>query len=202
MINLGGIMSNFDSRAKNWDTEEKINRSKSVADVIKKQVKLNNNMKVLDFGCGTGLLSYFLIDYVKSIHAIDLSENMLKILKEKNTDNKNITTELTGIFDINSKFDLIVSSMVMHHIENTPKLAKKLYDSTTDNGIVAIADLAFEDGSFHSSHEGVFYNGFKPEFIITTFKNVGFSDVSIIPNIFIMKKNNKEYPLFLLIAKK
>jgi len=195
-------MSNFDSQAKNWDTEDKINRGNAIAKTIIDQVKLNKNINALDFGCGTGLLTYSIIDYVKSVHAIDLSKNMLETLNNKNHDNKNITTELTGIFDISSKFDLIMSSMVMHHIEDTPKLARKLYDSITDHGAIAIADLIYEDGSFHDSQDGVFYNGFKFEVLDETFKNAGFSDVTIIKNVFIIKKNNKEYPLFLLIARK
>jgi len=195
-------MSNFNERAKNWDVESKIERGNAIAKSIKTNIKLNKNMNVLDFGCGTGLLIFPLIEKVGAIHGIDLSPNMLDILKEKGKNYKNLTTELTGIFEITSTFDLIMSSMVMHHIENITKLAKKLYDSLNPHGMVAIADLMKEDGSFHDSLDGVYALGFSNEFLEKIFKEAGFKEIKVVENIFIMEKNDKKYPLFLLVGKK
>jgi len=195
-------MSNFNERAKDWDTESKIERGNAIARSIKNNIKLNKNMKILDFGCGTGLLIFPLIDEVGTAQGIDLSPNMLDILKEKGKSYKNLTTELTGIFEITSTFDLIMSSMVMHHIEDITKLAKKLYDSLNPNGVIAIADLMKEDGSFHDSLDGIYALGFSNDFLEKIFKDAGFKEVKIVENIFIIEKNEKKYPLFLLIGKK
>ncbi len=195
-------MSNFNERAKDWDTESKIERSNAIARSIKNNIKLDENMNILDFGCGTGLLIFPLIEKVGAVHGIDLSPNMLDILKEKGKDYKNLTTELTGIFEITSTFDLIMSSMVMHHIEDITKLAKKLYDSLNPNGVIAIADLMKEDGSFHGSLDGIYFLGFSNDFLEEIFKDAGFKEVKIVENIFIIEKNEKKYPLFLLIGKK
>jgi len=195
-------MSNFNERAKDWDTESKIERSNAIARSIKNNIKLDKNMNILDFGCGTGLLIFPLIEKVGAVHGIDLSPNMLDILKEKGKDYKNLTTELTGIFEINSTFDLIMSSMVMHHIEDITKLAKKLYDSLNPNGVIAIADLMKEDGSFHGSLDEIYFLGFSNDFLEEIFKDAGFKEVKIVENIFIIEKNEKKYPLFLLIGKK
>lgn len=195
-------MSDFNERAKNWDTESKIERSNAIAKSIKNNIKLNENMNILDFGCGTGLLIFPLIEEVGAVHGIDLAPNMLDILNEKGKNHKNLTTELTGIFDITSTFDLIMSSMVMHHIEDISKLAKKLYDSLNPNGMIAIADLMEEDGSFHDSLDGIYALGFSNEFLEKIFKGAGFKEIKIVENIFTMEKNNKNYPLFLLVGKK
>lgn len=195
-------MNNFNERAKDWDTESKIERSNAIAKSIKTNIKLDKNMSILDFGCGTGLLIFPLIEEVGSVHGIDLAPNMLDILKEKSKNHKNLTTELTGIFEITSTFDLIMSSMVMHHIEDIRKLAKKLYDSLNPNGVIAIADLMKEDGSFHDSLDGIYALGFSNEFLEQIFKGAGFKEVQIVKNIFIIEKNNKKYPLFLLVGKK
>jgi len=195
-------MSNLDLKAKNWDTKDKIDRSNTIAKVIKDNINLNKNMDVLDFGCGTGLLTYPLIQEVNSIKAIDLSSNMLEVLIEKNKENHNITTEVTGIFEITSQFDLITSSMVMHHIKDTPKLSKKLFTLLNDGGYIAMADLMKEDGSFHNSLEGIHSKGYTREFLEKTFKEAGFSEIKIIENIFSIDKGGKSFPLFLLIAKR
>jgi len=195
-------MNNFNERAKNWDTESKIERSNAIAKSIKNNIKLDKNMNILDFGCGTGLLIFPLINEVGSVHGIDLAPNMLDILKEKGKNHKNLTTELKGIYEVTSTFDLIMSSMVMHHIEDITKLAKKLYDSLNLDGVIAIADLMKEDGSFHDSMDGIYALGFSNEFLEKIFKGVGFKEIKVFENIFIIEKNNKKYPLFLLIAKK
>lgn len=195
-------MSNFNESAKDWDTESKIERGNAIANSIKNNIKLNKNMNILDFGCGTGLLIFPLIEKVGAVHGIDLAPNMLDILKEKGKTYKNLTTELTGIFEITSTFDLIMSSMVMHHIEDITKLAKKLYDSLNHGGMIAIADLMKEDGSFHDSLDGIYALGFSNDFLEKIFKDAGFKEVKIVENIFIIEKNEKKYPLFLLIGKK
>ncbi|MCK5780221.1 MAG: class I SAM-dependent methyltransferase [Psychrilyobacter sp.] len=195
-------MDKFNNQAKKWDTEEKIKRGNSISKAIAKNINLNKQMNVLDFGCGTGLLIIPLLDKVKSIHGIDLAPNMLKVLDNKGEKYNNLTTELTNIFEIDSKFNLIMSSMVMHHIEDTPKLAEKLYDSLEPNGILAIADLSKEDGSFHDSLDGVYSLGYSNDYLEETFLKVGFKEVKVVENIFTIEKKDKKYPLFLLIGTK
>jgi cyclopropane fatty-acyl-phospholipid synthase-like methyltransferase len=195
-------MSNFNERAKDWDTESKIERSNAIARSIKNNIKLDKNMNILDFGCGTGLLIFPLIEEVGAVHGIDLAPNMLDILKEKGKGYKNLTTELTGIFEITSTFDLIMSSMVMHHIKDITKLAVKLYDSLNPDGMIAIADLMEEDGSFHDSLGGIYSLGFSNEFLEKIFRDAGFKEIRVVENIFVIEKNKKKYPLFLLVGKK
>ena len=195
-------MSIFNEYTKNLDETPEIKRGNAIANSIKSNIKLRKNMNVLDFGCGTGSLIFPLIEDVKEIHGIDLDTNKLDILKEKGKKFKNLTIELTGIFEITSTFDLIISSMVMHHIKDLTKLATKIYDSLNPKGIIAIGDLMEEDGSFHSSLDEVYALGFSSDLLKKTFEGVGFKDVKIIENIFIIERNNNEYPLFLLTGKK
>jgi len=44
-------------------------------------------MKVLDFGCGTGLLSFFLQPYVGEITGIDTSKGMIEVFDKKIKEN-------------------------------------------------------------------------------------------------------------------
>ena len=162
-------MNNFDNRAKSWDTKSKIERSNAIAKSIAKNIKLNKNMDILDFGCGTGLLIFPLIQQVKSIHGIDLSPNMLDILEQKKGKFKNITSEIKGVFEVSSTYDLIISSMVMHHIKDMSALAKKLHNSLNHKGMIAIADLMKEDGSFHDSLDGIYSLGFSNDFLKKNF---------------------------------
>jgi ubiquinone/menaquinone biosynthesis C-methylase UbiE len=48
-----------------------------------KEIPLNGEMTALEFGAGTGLLSFMLKDHLKEITLIDNSEGMVKVLNEK-----------------------------------------------------------------------------------------------------------------------
>ena len=68
----------FDHAAVTWD--EKPGRIKLAADVanaILKSVEVHADMDVLDYGCGTGLLTLSLQPHVRSITGADSSHGML-----------------------------------------------------------------------------------------------------------------------------
>jgi len=51
--------NNFDKKAKTWDEDPQIVlRAQKVATHIRKGVPLNSDMSALEYGCGTGLLSF------------------------------------------------------------------------------------------------------------------------------------------------
>ena len=77
-------MTNFDERAKDWDTDPmKVERAQSVADAIRRAVPLTADMSALEYGCGTGLLSFALQSHLGKITLADTSLGMLSVLTEK-----------------------------------------------------------------------------------------------------------------------
>ena len=53
--------SDFDARAATWDDDPtKVERAQAVADAIVRHVSLTGAMNAMEFGCGTGLLSFML----------------------------------------------------------------------------------------------------------------------------------------------
>ena len=171
---------------------------------------MNKEWKVLDFGTGTGTIPVELSSFVKHIVGIDLSKGMLEVFKQKikEKDLKNITIKQQDIFkeDLEQKdFDLIITSMTFHHIENIKSALEKLKKYLKEEGYIVIIDLDKEDGTFHSSNLDVKHFGFSKEEIDKFFKESGL-DTILIENFDSIKKerNGKErdYPLFIAIAKK
>ncbi len=77
-------MMSFDNYAKNWDTDNRINRAKKIANEIVNVMDSNNNDTAMEFGCGTGLISFNLMDRFKSITLIDSSKkSMIQIVNDK-----------------------------------------------------------------------------------------------------------------------
>ena len=77
-------LTNFDERAKDWDTDPmKVNRAKTVAEAIRRAISLVKNMSALEYGCGTGLLSFALQSDLGKIALADTSQGMLDVLAGK-----------------------------------------------------------------------------------------------------------------------
>ncbi len=84
MINMINEKKNFDQEAATWDEEpRRVKLVFDIADAILQAVALTPNMDVLDFGCGTGLLTLRLQPFVRSITGVDSSQGMLDVLKMK-----------------------------------------------------------------------------------------------------------------------
>ena len=92
---------------------------------------------ILDIGCGAGGHDRKLIELgAKSILGIDISKKMLEEAKKNNNSDK-ISYQLLSMNElekIDKKFDLVVSSLAIHYIENYNDLCKKVYDLLNDGG--------------------------------------------------------------------
>ena len=94
-----------------------------------------DNLNVLIAGCGTNQPIYLALANPNwKIYGIDLSENSIKFVEKqiKKYDLKNLTIEMKDIFEVTSKdkYDLVISTGVIHHTKD-PKLALKTLSSAT-----------------------------------------------------------------------
>ena len=195
----------FATKAKDYDTE--VSRSKNVstiAQTILNEVTFSKDMSIMDFWSGTGLLLSEIAPYVGKITAVDISPAMTAVLESK----KEVIPCALDMVEIdltketlNQKFDAIISSMTMHHIEEPLALFQKFYSLLHKNGIIAIADLDTEDGSFHTEDTGVFHKGFDREHFVEMARNAGFNDIKI-QDASTITKPTASYSVFLLTAKK
>jgi len=195
----------FNEKAKDWDANEmKRLISAQVGSSLLKHVPLNQQMDVMDFGAGTGLISAQIVPFVNKIIAVDISKAMLEKLVSKPELLGKVEAVCQDITNkpIDAQFDLIMSAMALHHVEDTPKLINTFYQHLKPGAKVALADLDKEDGSFHPEDtEGVFHSGFKRDELQMLLENNGFDDVQFFTAHTINKKE-KQYPVFLVVATK
>ena len=91
------------------------------------QDNISTNDFVLDIGCGNGAVAYDLAQKAKKITAIDISEKNILIAKQKfNRENLEYIIGDATTFDFKNKFDIIVLSNVLEHIENRIEFLKKI----------------------------------------------------------------------------
>lgn len=195
----------FESKAKDWDANER--RAKLAAAIgssILEHVPLRGDMKVLDFGAGTGLIAARIAARVERVVAADTSPAMLARLEAKPELKGKVETVCRDILHdpLGEKFDLIVSAMAMHHVEDTAALLRGFAEHLVDSGRIALADLDKEDGSFHPPDtEGVFHFGFEREQLRRLMESQGFRQVEFFTAHTIVG-DEKEYPVFLVTAEK
>lgn len=202
-------MNEFDIKAAGWDNNQMHwDRSAAIAKEMLRVLPLNQSMNALEFGPGTGILSFMLKDHLTQITLMDNSTEMLKIIDGKIANTNTINLKTVN-FDLEhndfsqSNFDLIFTQMVLHHIENVNGIIKQFAKHLNPNGYLSIADLYKEDGSFHG--EGFTgHKGFDIEELSLTLKQNGFKNILHEQCYSVMKEipNGKplEYPIFLLIA--
>ena len=74
----------FDKEAAEWDANPgRVRLASDVAAAIIREVDLSRDLDVLDFGCGTGLLTLKLQPFVRSITGVDSSQGMLGRFQQK-----------------------------------------------------------------------------------------------------------------------
>jgi len=198
-------VDHFEHKSKSWDMKSRrVQNAKGIADLIVKNIELSPTMELMDFGAGTGLLSYFVSPYVDKIVAVDNSPSMLEEFKKK-CDEFDCETEVIqkdlSCETLKRKFDGIISSMTIHHVEDMKALFSKFYDMLKSGGFIAIADLDSEDGSFHSDNAGVFHHGFDREILASVAKEAGFKNITFnLANT--INKPHRDFSVFLLTAYK
>ncbi|MFK5912868.1 MAG: class I SAM-dependent methyltransferase [Woeseiaceae bacterium] len=199
------MTDNFKERSKDYDKNDMVQKlSSAIGSCIIKNVELNEQMHVLDFGAGTGLITSQIAPYVEKITAVDISQSMLDKLieKQESTDKVQTLCQDITIEPIGKEYDLIMSAMAMHHVEDTDNLVKRFSDHLKSGAKIALADLDKEDGSFHpKGMEGIYHDGFERiEFQVTLEKH-GFKDINF-ETAHTINGETRPYPIFLALATK
>ena len=134
----------WDKAAINYDQQEKKDEQTYFTLYEKTTKYLKFSDVVLDFGCGTGLISNEIAGKVKVIHAIDTSSKMIEIAKNKADGRKieNITYAYSTIFDKRyekGSFDAIFVFYLLHLIEVTDKVIQRINELLKPGGLIISA---------------------------------------------------------------
>jgi ubiquinone/menaquinone biosynthesis C-methylase UbiE len=200
--------ADFDARAATWDDDPaKVERARAIADAIAREVPLTKSMRALEYGAGTGLLGFMLRPRLGELTLADVSEGMLTVAQAKINaarDARVHACKLDLLADPlpSARFDLVFSAMTLHHIPDTEGILGRFRAVLRKPGVLAIADLDREDGSFHGDgFDG--HKGFDRGDLGGKARAAGFADVRF-GTAFEMQKEARgtlrTYPIFLMIA--
>ncbi|VVT53063.1 uncharacterized protein SAPINGB_P003385 [Magnusiomyces paraingens] len=153
--------------------------------------------RVLDFACGTGIISAYLAAYSKQVVGVDIAKDMLDIFNAK-VHNQGIPSDevqgyLLNIFDDEDvakgnkivpggldNFDAAVTSLAYHHIDDIDQASRALFARLRSGGWVYVVDLSMGPGFKPSAEKDAVvphHGGFAPETIGNSLRDAGFVDV-------------------------
>jgi ubiquinone/menaquinone biosynthesis C-methylase UbiE len=206
--------SHFDQATATWDDNpSRIALMKAVGEAILRQVQPTAEMDVLDYGCGTGLVGLFLLPHVGSVTGADNSAGMLDMLRKK-IGGGGLGNMRAVRLDLEhdpvpiDRYDLIVSSMALHHIADMDRILGAFHELLHPQGFLCLADLDTEPGTFHTSDvaPSVHHHGFDRAGLKARLSEIGFHDAKDVTAHTLRKPvengGEREFPVFLITARR
>ncbi|MEH0689369.1 class I SAM-dependent methyltransferase [Vibrio cholerae] len=192
------MAATWDELAPDWEKDESTSLyAQKAFESLENAVRIQNT-HVLDFGCGTGLLSQKLSPLVKDIVALDSSEAMIEQLDLKELANVEPVVDILsrGLVAMHPafrhQFDLVVASSVCSFLPNYAETADVVYSLLDAGGHFVHWDW-LSDGN----QEG----GMSKEHVNQVLTGVGFSEVlTSVP--FAIDTPHGKLPVLMAIAKK
>jgi len=101
---------------------------------------LKDSDVVLDYGCGTGITACELASHVKEIQAIDISERMIVLSKEKAVASgvENVKFAQADIFDerySKASFDVILAFNMLHTVPDPQSAVRRIHELLKSDGL-------------------------------------------------------------------
>lgn len=104
---------------------------------------------VLELGCGTGEFSRRLASHARTIVALDVSAEMIRVARNRSAGQPNIehvVGDMTTLPLRRSAFDCVVSLNTLHHVDPVPAL-RAMRDVLRPGGTLLIADVLDRPGA-------------------------------------------------------
>ena len=137
-------MSHFDDRAATWDDDPThTQRAAAIVAALRAHVSLTPQTTVLEVGAGTGAIGRSLAPVVQSVTLLDASAGMTNVARQR-IEEAGLTnvTAVHGELDapLGQRFDLIVGSLMLHHVDDIPGALVRLADLLAEGGTLAMLD--------------------------------------------------------------
>jgi len=192
------MSDSWDDYAGDWDRDKDVilyseEAFKSLSNIIQL-----NGLNILDFGCGTGLLTEKMAPHANRVVALDTSLKMLKVLVDKNLPNvtvipRPLSEELVAENELlQSKFDLIVASSVCSFLTDYESVLSLIKSLLVPGG-------TFVQWDWLTLEKGLDF-GLTEEIIDAAFKKAGFSS-SFITQSFSLSSSRGSMPVLMGVAK-
>lgn len=203
-------MSEFDEKARDWDRDpSRIERANAVAEAMRRNLPISRQITAMEYGCGTGLLSFALYRDLGPMTLADSSDGMLEVLREKiaaagAANMTPVKLDLGADPLPDDRFDLVYTLLTLHHIADVDTILRQFRNLLKPGGWLAICDLDEEDGSFHGAgFHG--HKGFDRDRFARKLEEIGVAEVRVLTAYHLERDTEvgrRTFPLFLAIGRR
>ena len=186
-------MSDWDDAADGWDGDDATRAYAaaafdSLAAVLDAAGVSLAGARVLDFGCGTGLLTEHLVDGGAAVVAMDTSRAMIAVLDAKVAERGWTTVRTTTSLTADSNdgvgapgpFDLVVCSSVLGFVDDYPATVSDLASRLRSGGLFVQWDWERADTDASDTDEGTDDHGLSGDEIASALTAAGLVDGTVV----------------------
>ncbi|KAF8812000.1 S-adenosyl-L-methionine-dependent methyltransferase [Phlegmacium glaucopus] len=179
----------FDKTAKNFDAiPHAIARGERSAEAIRKEYPFDKDVTtMMEYACGTGLVSGNLAPYAKSILGVDISQGVVDLFNKRFADRdadqgrfRAIRAELKGedgeLDD--EKFDVIICTSAYHHFEDVSQVTRLLVHFLKPSGALIVIDNMETPVPKEYHHLVIHRHGFDESEIQKIFGDAGLTSIT------------------------
>lgn len=201
--------THFDEKAATWDDDpDKARHAGQVAQSITERAPVNDGARLLEYGAGTGLVSQALLEGCRGLQVtlVDNSAGMRQVLQSKVDSGALPASATISDLDLESqpvpaeRYDLVISSMVMHHVQKLDVVLAGFAELLEPGGHLCIADLDQEGGDFHD-HDFDGHDGFDRTWLAEALGSAGFTQITV-EDCSTIEKDGGCFTVFLAAARK
>lgn len=171
------MKNEWDEVAPSWDTNEAVLAYAEQAFASLQTVTSLANKRVLDFGCGTGLLTERLAPVASEVVGLDPSPEMLAVLESKDLSGVStidcpLSDDMVSVHPLlKPKFDLIVASSSLAFVPNYQQTLTQLAKLLRPGGYLVQWDWLLAEGEAGT--------GFSEATVCQSLQNAGLVDCQI-----------------------
>jgi len=140
------VISQFTLQARPF-AEHQAHSQRESFETLRVLAELSGRERVLDCGCGPGLVSCYLADYAHQVVGVDLTQAMVDqagaAAASRGLANTSFQTgNVTALPFEDGEFDVTVSRYAFHHLENPEIAFREMLRVTRPGGRIVVADAA------------------------------------------------------------
>jgi len=179
---MSGSKTYFQQVAENWDTLQQSFFSKEVRESAYNKAGIQAGTLAVDAGCGTGFITEGLLKRGVRVVAVDQSENMLNVLKNKFSGTDGLDLRIGDSENLplgNNEADYVFANMYLHHVESPPDAIKEMVRVLKKGGKLIITDMDEHNFEFLRAEHNDIWLGFKRENLAKWFTEAGLINIEV-----------------------
>jgi len=142
-----------------------------------------SNWVIADVGCGTGEITSIIAPRVREVHAIDVSEAMLKAARKRLREFRNVRFHQADLGDLpldDESVDAICVSLVLHHVPAPESVFDEFARVVRKRtGRVLVIDMAAHEREEYRRQMGHQHLGFDPAVMGEWMRRAGLDEISV-----------------------